>query len=139
MKKKIIVIVSLVIVLGICYFVFFNKKEIIKSEEYECSLIQGNNDNYTTEDNIYILFKNNELKGFTYRQLLNFNNREAYDNYDKVEPDWPSFLHKIEVDDEAMVVTYYRNIYFKYTQNSIDEYIKMVESKGYTCEKIENT
>ncbi len=143
MKNKVIVIIiclTLVcIALGV-YFGFFYKKseEVVNRRYFECTLVQSDTDELTVIDNIHIGFKNDELKEFTYRQIFNFKTEEKYMEYDNIEPNWPSYLSIYEKDFDNLTITYYRDIYFKYKNEGIDNYISNVESKHYDCVELNN-
>ena len=145
MKKKIIIIVIILLLVagGVAsYFIFFNKKgdEVqakLYSDAYDCRLLQGEDFDLKTEDVIFVSFVDNVQKEFTYTQVVTYKNKSLFDSASKEPLDIPTFLPIVDVDNDMMTITYHRDIYLKYKENSIEEYIQKLEGKGFECTRLE--
>lgn len=114
-----------------------NDSENIKNSTvvYECRDNDNVKTNYTVYNSIRVLFENGKIVNGNQSQTYKFKDSSIYNdfNIDKSEYFNPS---SIDRDDTNMTITYTFSHYFPQKENeSIDAYIKNIESKGYQCSK----
>ena len=114
-----------------------NKQKQLNYILYECKSTMTNKEKYSVQNVIYFTYnkKDDQINDFDYQVQYLFNNKDNYDSFNPTMPKEANFLDKVDRDDDSLIVTYYRNIDYKYNNNGIDNYIKNIESNNtFKCE-----
>lgn len=108
----------------------------IKNYSYKCVKPQLKSDNYTLDYEYYFLFENDTLASGYTNYIYKFNSLEAFNAFKLPNP--PNTELKEERNDPANLMRIINlNSYYPQEENgdkTLASYIKMLESKDYTCE-----
>lgn len=148
MKKKIIIIVSILVLVGIGILLIFNYNKPVKEDKnkimfYHCEssyLTDKDIDYYKYTLNYDFEYKDLKLLTSSYYIKAVFNNKEKYDNF-KVQfstDDNDKKDYKSDKDDKNLIRYYSISNIIESNNSSIDKYLKDVEEKlNLKCKKTE--
>ena len=136
-KISLILLIISIIIITIGIVLFLNNNENLTEVNYYCYMKSGYSKTVIIE-NTYEFTYNQNVKNPIRKFTATYKDSNEYkeENYGKffIENDKPD---KVENDDKNLKRTYIWNngLSFDRDKDTIDSYIKLIESKGYKCTK----